>query len=48
MLRKFTEESPITRCFASKRCPLIKISSGDMDYAQSEKEKKAMLQERKD
>lgn len=43
----FTKESPISYCFKSKLCPLIKITqNGDISYSKTKKEKRKALIER--
>jgi hypothetical protein len=48
-LRNFNDMSPITRCFASKTSPLIKVDvDRNITYYNSKKEKLTALQEKKD
>jgi hypothetical protein len=48
-MRNFNEMSPISRCFASKTSPLIKIDvDRNISYYNSEGQKLAALREAKD
>ena len=46
-LRKFTDDSPLSKCFSSKICPLIKLNiKNEISFYKTPNEKKEALESR--